>query len=522
MSKKHSIIQAVSILFLINIATKLVGLLRDRAIAVLYGATGTTDAFLVAQTIPALLTGALAGALGTAFLPVFAQFMAQDKKDEAWELSSGILTNILLVTCVLAGIGMVASEPIIRFFASGLSQQSIQLAVASSQILFPSIIFAAITAYLGGLLNSFKVFTAPALAPLLMNVTITMGIYLLVPGAGALSLAIATSIGTGVQILIQFPQLRKVRFRYRFTLGWNTPGIRRVAQLTWPVLLGAVLTQVYTLVDRSLASYLIQGSISSLNFAIKVLQLPLGLFVSAISTVLFPTFAELHSRKQIQELGDKVQTGIRSMAILILPAFIALGLLRVPVIQILFQKGAFDDAATQATSLALLCYLGAGIAQSYTTVINTAMFAMQNTLVSVIINAIGTIVNILLDLFLVKSMGFAGLALANSIASLIITAISFGVIKRYLPTVSLRQAFNSTLKILLSSMIMLCVMYLVLRYVGWEHWLGTNLGRIKVLTIAMAIGIPVYVTSLLPWKFPEVSILQEKVKGLFLRVNGGK
>ncbi len=521
MSKKHGIVHAISILFMINIGTKLVGFLRDRAIAVAFGASGTTDAFLVAQTIPTLLTGALAGALGTAFLPVFAQFMAQGKEDDAWELSNGILTNILLITFALSGIGMVASGPIIRFFASGLNAQALHLAIVSSQILFPSIIFVAITAYLGGLLNSFKVFTAPALAPLIMNLAIWVGIYLLVPGTGALSLAIATTIGTAIQIVVQFPRLKKVRFRYKPVLGWKTAGIRRVAQLTWPVLLGAVFTQVYTLVDRFLASYLTQGSISALNFATKVLQLPLGLFVSAISTVLFPTFAELHSRNQLKELGEKVQTGIRSMALLILPAFIALGILRVPVIQILFQKGAFNEAATQATSLALLCYLGAGIAQSYTTVINTAMFAMQNTLISVIITAIGTFINVILDLLLVKFMGFAGLALANSIASLTITVISFAVIKRYLPTVSLGQALGSTLKIALSSLVMLVFMYTAVVYLGQNQWYSSNLGRVKLLAMGLGIGVPVYVATILPWKFPEVGGVVAKVKHGYGKLIGG-
>ena len=400
------------------LVSKIVGLLRERAIAHQFGASAELDAYVAAFRIPDLLFTLVAGgALISAFLPVFAGALARGQEDEAWTLASATTNLIFLATGTLSLLAMLSAPWLVRtvlvpHFAP--AQQALTVDLLRI-VLVGTMIFAASGLQMG-VLQAFQDFTPPAVAPILYNLGILLAAVALGPRFGIRALAMGVVLGAFMHLGIQLPFLRHHGYRYRFTLGLSAPGVLPVFWLMWPRMIALGAVQLMFFVNTRLASGLPAGSLAALNYAWVLAQMPQTILGTAIATVAFPRLAELAALGERDRLRQTATTALRVMIALTIPASVALWILAGPAIDVLLRTGRFDAAAALATSLTLRMFTLGLLGQVALEMVARLFYAQQNTRTPMFM-AIGAMgLNILLAQLLVVHWQAAGLALANSLA----------------------------------------------------------------------------------------------------------
>lgn len=504
----------------LTIGSERLGFVRDQVIALYFGASGQTDAYLVAVTLPNLFMGVLVGAIGTAFLPVFSQRLVEDGDEAAWRVSDTIFTLTAGLGLVLAAVGLALAPWLVRLMAPGFDAQTLHLAVTATRIVFPAVVLAVLTGPLRAVLNSFQHFAAPAAAPIVQNLVILVALVGLVgaAGMGVEGLALGLAVGMAVSVLMQFPALLHRGFRLRLRLDLRDVGVRRTLALAEPIVLGALFGQIYVLVDRALASGLPAGSIAVLSFADKLRQLPLGIFAAAVATVVYPSLSQLAARDDVAGLKDTLGTGLRLVALVTVPSAVALMVLREPLVRLLFQRGAFDAGDTAATAAALLFYAVGMIGLGANMVLVTAFYSLRDTATPVVIGAVGTVLNIALDYLLVGPVAHAGLALANTATALVSTGLLLAALHRRLGAMGYRQSCVAVGEIAAASLGMAVALQVML---GWSRLaasgaaavLAGGRGQLVWLTAMIVLGGLIYVAGVLALRVEEAGLIRTAVLG---------
>ncbi len=344
------IARATVVILALTLLSRFLGLGREMAIAYRFGATGTTDAFLVAFLIPYTFYGVVGMALATVIVPLFAEYAAQGRREEAWRVMSLVVNAVLVVLGGLALLGVAGAPLIAWVLGAGFPEETLQLATVLTAVLMPSIVFMTLAGVFGGILNANNIFGPPAFGPAAMNLAIISAALVGSVMFGVYALAVGALAGAVLFALVQWPALRHVGFRYSRTLSFREPAVRRVVGLMWPVVLTSGIGSLYLMIDWRLASGLAEGSIAALNYANKLMQLPQGLFVTAVATAIFPTLSRLAAESRLAELAGALRRGMKVILLLAVPGAVGLLVLREPVVALLFERGAFDARATAMTA----------------------------------------------------------------------------------------------------------------------------------------------------------------------------
>ena len=416
--------------------SRVFGLFRDVAIADKFGASGAYDAFLIAFFLPVFLRQLLAeGALSTALVPVYTQSLVDN--DDADLLASNVLSLLIVLFPIIVGAGILLAPFYLPFLASGFDPEKLALSISVSRIVFPFIAFVGIAAAFMGILNAHHRFFAPSLAPVWFNIGMISGVLFfskLFPAHPIYGLAVGVLLGGAGQLVSQIPSLRKVGFRFHFTLWPLHPGVRRMARLMLPAVFGLAVTQINLLVDNKLASYLGNGGVSSLQYAMRLFQLPLGIFAVSIASALLPRFSASLARGENDRFSSYLSDGISASALILLPAMAGLYAIGPNVIHLLFQHGSFSAGDTSRTWLALSFYLVGVLPYGLVFILTRAYYALGRTRVPLIASGFAVAANIICDIMLVTPMRVGGLALATSIAGVVNVAILAFFLRQELPT----------------------------------------------------------------------------------------
>ncbi len=433
LSTGRVIARATFVILLMGVLSKILGLGREMAIAHQFGATGATDAYLVAYTIPTLFMGVVGGAMAVMVVPVFAEYAARGERDEAWRLFSSVLNFMALVLAGLVALGIAAAPFIVRVLAPGFSGGVEAVAVRLVMIMLPSMLFLVLGNLTMGLLNANNVFGPPAFGPAAMNGGIILAALVLGRFYGIDGLAAGTVGGAALFILVQAPFLWRAGFRWQPVMNLRHPGAYKLMSLIMPVMVMTGVAQGYMLIERVLASGLPEGSIAALNYAQKLILLPQGLFVMAMSTAIFPTLSRQVAEGKVAEMAGTLMRGVKLVFFVAVPAGVFLMVLRLPVITLLFQRGAFDERAVSMTALALLFYSVGLAGQAVNPLLVRGFYALQDTGTPLKVTVATVLLNLLGALLLIASMRHAGLALANSVATLGGMAALIWLLGRRLP-----------------------------------------------------------------------------------------
>lgn len=479
---KQTVARAAILITFISVFSKVLGFVREQVVASLFGATGLTDAYFSAWTIPLMLVGLFGGAISTAFLPVFLRLLGQGKQEEGWRLASAVWRFSLIILSLVTALAYVAAPLITRLLVPSFDAPTQQLTTAMLRVMLPAVILMGTATLYSAVLNAFKQFAWPSLAPVAMNIVLVGSTVLFTHRYGIMGLATSTLLGVLAQQLLLWWKIRRNRMPL-FKLRGSLEGVGQVGRLAVPIMLGTLFSQLYVFVDKGLASGLDSGSIASLNYANKLVQLPIGIFVAALATAIYPTLAELAGRNDLRGLSRTVSTGIRTLSSLILPAAVGMAVLRTPLVALAFQRGSFDAVATQKTAFALAFYSIGLFGVANIQIITRAFYALEDSATPVRIGIMTALLNIILDIVLVRFLRQGGLALANSTAVLTQMFCLLFVLRRRL------QTPYRLLKPLLQLLIASAAMGIL---VAFAYPLVQPFGQIIALVGAVGFGALVY------------------------------
>ena len=515
-SEHAKVAKAAGIVGAATMVSRVFGVIRDMVIAALFGASWMTDAFWVAFRIPNMLRRLLGeGSLTVAFVPVFTEYLQKKTKEEALELAQNAFTILSVILAVVSVAGILLSPLIVGLIAPGFiaKPEQFALAVFLNRLMFPYIFFIALVALCMGILNSFRHFTAPALSPVLLNIAmITAALTLRDTFAQPITaLAVGVLAGGVLQLAMQWPALLKFGVKLKFRFNLQHPGIQQIGLLMLPAILGAGVGTINVFVGTILASLLPGGSVTYLFYADRIMEFPLGIFAIAIGTAALPSFSSHVAAGETDKLKSGISFSLRLMLFLTIPSMVALMALHLPIISVLFQRGAFDAQAATYTGQALFCYALGLWAYSVLRVFISSFYSLQDSKWPLKAAVITLIVNVIFSLALMVPFKHNGIALAGSISAAVNVLILAFVLKRKIGPYLDRAFYTSVLKIIASSAVMAAAIGLIEYFMPWNTSAGFKTRLIYLISTIIAGGGAYFLCAYL-LKSAEIHALINMVK----------
>jgi putative peptidoglycan lipid II flippase len=436
-----------------TLASTVLGFLREVVSAKYYGTRWEMDTFLAAATIPTILFGVFNGALMSALVPVFSEYLAHRQEDEAWRLASTVLNALAILLTICAIVGYVAAPLYVPVIAHGFPAPQMGVAIRMTRWLMPSIVAVSLSGVLSAMLNAYQRFRATALIGLTVN-TVTIACVLFLNHAIFIyALVLGTTLGLIAQMLVQLPSFLSIG-KYRLILDLRHPGLKKIWLMLGPIIVGSAAGQLALFFDRFFASTLTPGYIAGMNYATKLVNFPQQIFAAAIATVIFPLLAAQFARENRRGVARSVVTGLRLVNFITIPSVCALIVLAHPMVQTLFERGTFQATATDLTA-GLLPFAAIGlIALAANVVLTRCCFACKETAWPVAISVVTVIVNVLLSLVWLPTLGAGGLLLANSLSQTMQAVLLLMLAARLVRGIDWSALFVSTLKIVAASLAM--------------------------------------------------------------------
>ena len=479
-----------------TMTSRVLGLGRNLVFASLFGASSAMDAFFVAFRIPNLMRDLFAeGAMSAAFVPTFTRRLTTEGRAAAWRLGTQLINALIVITGVLVLAAIIFAEPLTRLFARDFAEVpgKLELTVRLTRVMLPFLTLVAVAAACMGMLNSLRRFFIPALSPAMFNISVILSGLLLVPlmpQAGferIMAIACGVVLGGIGQIAIQYWMLHREGFRYRFTLDPTDRGLREVLRLMGPATIAGAALQVNLVVTTILATSQGTGAVSWLTYAFQVMYLPIGVLGVSIATAAIPVLSRHAALGELHQMRRTISHSLRLMLMLLVPATVGMVVLAVPIVRLLFERRAFTPADTQATALALACYAPGMVGYSVVRLAVPSFYALGTSLTPALVSA-GTVgLNIVLNLVLVRVMGYQGLALGNAIAALSNAALLLALLRRRLDGLEGASIADSFARITVAAAVMGVAVWQANLWMT-ALWPGTGVWT-QLLIVASDIGV---------------------------------
>ncbi len=412
-----------------TLASSVFGFVREVINARFYGTSWEMDAFLAAATIPTILFGVFNGALVSALVPVFSEYVARDDEDGACRLASTI-SNILLIGLTLLGlVGWVFAPAYVPVVAQGFPPHQLAVTIEMTRWLLPSVIFTSLAGVASALLNAHGRFSASAVQGMAINLVTIAIVLAFASRFGIFALVLGTGLGLIAQLLVQLPAIVRLRM-YRPIIDTTHPGLARFWTMLGPIVVGSAAGQLAIFFDRHFASTLSAGYIAGMNYATKLVGFPQQIFAAAIATVIFPLLASQFASANRVGVKRSLVMGLRVVNLVMIPSVFGLITLAHPIVGTLFQRGAFGPSATDLCA-GLLPYGAFGLVGVAAGIVLTrCCFACNQTRWTVAISVFAVVLNVVLSVTWLPTLGARGLLLANSLSQWAQAALLFVLVWR--------------------------------------------------------------------------------------------
>lgn len=427
-SKGGSLLRSSAVVSVMTLLSRVLGMIRDMVVAAYFGSSPAADAFFIAFKIPNFMRRLFAeGAFAQAFVPVLSEYRTRSTFEEVRHLVDRVAGTLGLVLSGMTALGVLAAPLIISVFAPGFRDEPEKLALAGEllRITFPYLLLISMTAFCGGILNTYGRFAVPAFTPVLLNISMIGATLFLTPyfDQPVMALAWGVFIAGVAQLLFQLPFLLQIRLLPVPRPAWRDPGVRRILGLMVPALFGVSVSQINLLLDTVLASFLQSGSVSWLYYADRLSELPLGAFGIAIGTVILPSLSRQHASEDPKAFSKTLDWALRMVLLVGVPAALALAILSEPLIASLFHYGAMKESDVVQSANALEAYALGVLTFMLIKALAPGYFARQDTKTPVKIAVQCMIANMAFNLVLIWPLGHVGLALSTSLSSMLNTGL---------------------------------------------------------------------------------------------------
>ncbi|MCI1010630.1 murein biosynthesis integral membrane protein MurJ [Pseudomonas oryzihabitans] len=480
--------------------SRVLGFVRDTIVARTFGAGMATDAFFVAFKLPNLLRRIFAeGAFSQAFVPILAEYKAQQGEEATRTFLayvSGLLTLVLAVVTLL---GMLAAPLVIWITAPGFADTPEKFALTSSllRVTFPYILLISLASLAGAVLNTWNRFSVPAFVPTLLNVSMIIFALFLTPyfDPPIMAMAWATLVGGLAQFLYQLPHLKRIGMLVLPRLNLRDSGVWRVMKQMGPAILGVSVSQISLIINTIFASFLAAGSVSWMYYADRLMELPSGVLGVALGTILLPALSRTYAKADRQEYSRLLDWGLRLCFLLVLPCSAALALLSEPLTVSLFQYGRFDAHDALMTQRALVAYAVGLLGIILVKVLAPGFYAQQNIKTPVKIALFTLAVTQVLNLILIGPLQHVGLALAIGLAACLNAGLLFWQLRRHNLFIPRAGWTGFLLRLLIAVAVMTAVLVGLMQLLpSWSE--GLMWQRLLRLGGLVAAGVLAYFASL--------------------------
>lgn len=507
---------AASIIGSATALSRILGFIRDAAVAYVFGAGMLADAFFMAFRVSNLLRRLVGeGALTTSFVPIFTEELTRRTKEGTRELVSSVFTLFAMILVVMTVVCVYFSEELVWLMAPGFAEdpEKFRVTVSLTALMFPYLIFIGLMAIAMGVLNSLRHFTAPALSPVLFNLAIIFSIFAVTPflAEPVYALAIGVLLGGFLQFALQLPYLDRYGMSPRVSFRFRDPAIKKIFGLMGPATFGVGIYQLNIFVTLWFSSQLAEGSVSYLYYAGRIMELPLGVFSVAVSTAVLPSLSEHVAKKDWDGFRGSLSFALRIVNFVTIPAMFALFVLSYPVIDVLFLRGEFGTEAASGTAVALYYYAVGIVPVSVARILTSVFYAQKDSVTPVWAGVASFVANLVLSFVLIGPMGHAGLALATSLAALVNCAMLLVVLRYRFGRFGAMGIISSGVKATAASVVMMVVLFLIIRYSGFEGM--STVFKAGLVAICVAAGILTYAVSAMAARSDELVFL----KGILLR-----
>ncbi|MFN8175214.1 MAG: murein biosynthesis integral membrane protein MurJ [Solirubrobacteraceae bacterium] len=499
-------------------ASRIAGLAREVVASGYFGTSGPFSAFTIAFQVPNLLRSLVAdAALSAAFVPVFTELLEQGRRKDAFRLATTLFMMILAGLGAITAFFILAAPVIMPLFVGDeFSARLTDLTVGLSQVLFPIVVLLGLNGLVVGILHSYEHFTVPAIAPLVWNVVIIVGLVVLRPAFHGddkiYAYAIGVLIATVVQLGMSLPMLPRVGFRFAREMNWRDPRLWRVLRLMLPVTLGLGIINFDLVINSALGSLISDQAPRAIDAAFRIYMLPQGVFSVALATVLFPTLSRLVARGDMDGLRGTMGNGLRQICLFLIPAAACTIALATPITRLIYQRGAFGPGSTEIVSEALfwfsfsLPFAGANL------LLTRTFFSLQRPWEPTLLALGSLVVNAAVSFALYAPLGVAGPVIGTAVGSIAMTAGQAWALRGRIGRIDGRRTLVAAAQMLLAAVLLGAVAF------GCWSALDAALGRalwaqIVSVGLALAAGSAVYAAIVLGLRLPEALQVRALVAG---------
>lgn len=511
--------RAAGIVMAATLLSRLLGLVRDQVIAYQLGVGIETDAYTAAFKVCDLLMYLVAGgALSSTFVPVFKEYLHQNKPRAASKTFSVVATVTIIVATLFVVLAEIWTPQFVRALNGGYDAAQVARTVPLARILLPAQIFFMLGGLLMGTLNARGQFFVPALAPSIYNLGIIFGAAVLYPlGMGLPGLTWGALLGAFVgNLALQVVPVARAGIRFRPSLAVGHPGAVKVWKMMLPILLGVSLPNVDQIINGYFASELGHGAQSAMQYAIRLMLIPIGVFAQAMGIAILPTMAAQAAALQRKEFRATVNTALRTILFLTLPSSALLFILAAPAIALLFQHGRFSAADTLLTAVPLRFYALGIFAWSAQAILTRGFYALQDSRTPVVSGTVMTLVFIGMNWVVVHRTGWGigGLATATSLAALLHTLVMYVLLRRRMHGLLDRRLALSAVRCLLATLALCLTAWLTRTGLEWTGigagW--TKIGAALTLTLASLTGLGAFLLAARALRMPELQAVFDLIK----------
>lgn len=511
----NSIKGATTLLMVTLFLSNVLGFLRDRFLAQKLPAE-QADMYFNAFRLPDLIFNVLIlGAVTTAFIPVFTDYLFKKGQDEeAWRVANTVINTAALLLVVSLVLLYILAPTLIPLISPFREPERIEQTIQLTRLLLIQPFFFGLSYIAGGILNSFKRFVAYSIAPLIYNISIIFGIIYLVPRYDVNGVVYAVLAGALLHFLIQVPTLFVLGFKYRPLIDFRSPAVRRIAHLMWPRTIQLLLMQLILLVFARIAAQLPAGSVSSLNYADNIQTVPTVIFGNAFAVASFPYLSEAFTKARTKEFQHYLMRSTRAALFFLLPSAVGLYLLRVQIVRLILGSGHFGWSQTIMTAESLGMYAIGLVALGLVPLYQRAFFAMHDTKTPMWIAIPATVLTILFGYWFAFYLGLGapGLALAYACASVFQFIISYSILRHRIDLHYGREFWVAVVTYIMMSLVMAAGIQVVKEYVGTHTDLHYAINVLYQAGLGILVGVSLYLGLAFLFRLEEVETLWQKKK----------
>lgn len=501
--------QTAMLMAIFTLISKILGFFREMIMANYFGASYITDAYIMAIAIPSIIFGGILSSVATAYIPIYSKLAENQGEVDASAFTNKVISILLVISAMAAILGIIFSNQIVSVFASGFEGETADLCSFFLKTTFSYLLFTSTIGILESFLQYKGIYLPQIIAGFAMNVVVIITIIL----SGLFScyyLAFGWLLGYVIKQVILVIIVRKKEFTYKVNLSLDE-NIKSIMTLSVPVFIGSSFYQINVFVDKTLASRLPEGSVAALNYGMILITLVTGLTISILTTILYPKLAKANATKDRDRFGSIIETGLTLIAIVAIPCSLGTLLYSHQIVEIVFERGAFDASATLLTASAFF-YYGVGLFFiSINELMIRAFYSMHNMRTPLVFGAVAVAINIALSITLARVMAHSGLALATSITAFFNSIFLLVAFHRNNPDITIFKSKRKYFYITASSFISVGASYLV--YLNTDiAYFSSAIGLVIQLFLAVVIATMIYLILLYLMKVEEIQLIKQIIK----------